>query len=309
MAEETARRHDTEILGAHPDDRDSMPGASPAVAPGLELREIAGVPFLSDEALNARSGILIAFSMRIGGVSASPYDSLNLAAHVGDDPIAVDENRQRFTNALGIGSLRDRLVASEQVHGTHVVTVGERDAGRGAFAAWDDSSGSPGGAPVPATDALITLAPDVPLLMLYADCVPVVLVCERPRAIAVVHAGWRGALASLPGKAAIELAHTAGAETAALTAYIGPHVGACCYEVDETLLSRFVNTFGTIAAVDGRLDLSSAVVESLVGAGLRREAILDAGTCTLDHAEEYFSYRASRVTGRHGALAVLTKVG
>lgn len=287
----------------------------PRVRLALETHASKGVRYLTDPALFARAGIRVAFSSRTGGVSAPPYDSLNLAGHVGDDAEAVDENRLRFLGALGLSGLRERLVTAEQVHGEAVAVVDDADAGRGAFAALAPDApappapAAPARPPVPATDALITATPDLPLLMLFADCVPVVLVSEAPRAVAVVHAGWRGALASLPGTAATALAGHAGVAPSEITAHIGPHIGACCYEVDATLLSRFANTFDTIAAVDGRLDLAAAVTESLMRAGVREEAIVSAGACTLDHAEEYFSYRASATTGRHGALAVITKVG
>ena len=156
----------------------------------------------------------------------------------------------------------------------------------------------------------MTLVPGLPLLLLYADCVPVVLVCERPRpAVAVVHAGWRGTLASLPGKAATALARHTGCDIAEIAAYIGPHIGTCCYEVDATLLSHFANEFDTIAAVDGHLDLDACVSASLVSVGVRPECVARVNECTMDHVDRYFSYRASGVTGRHGALAVITKVG
>jgi YfiH family protein len=259
----------------------------------------AGVAVLTDSRLRSESGITVAFTERSGGVSAEPFDSLNLAAHVGDVPEAVDENRSRALAALGIGEQFERLTTAEQVHGDRVFRVAEADAGAGARA----GSGPP---PVPGTDALLTLEQNLPLLMCYADCVPLVLVATEPkRGIAVVHAGWRGALAGLAGTAAVALAQATGAAPDALLGYIGPHIGSCCYNVDEGRISQFRNSFDTIAAVGEGLDLAAAVRESLENAGLRSSAIVDAGQCTSDHTQRFFSYRVSEVTGRHGAIAAI----
>lgn len=255
----------------------------------------------TDPALHERNGIRIAFTERTGGVSRPPYDSLNLAGHVGDEPAAVEENRERLLGGLGISHLRDRLVTAGQVHGDRIEVVDTAQAGAGAHV----FTGQP---PFADTDALVTLAPDLPLLMLYADCVPVILVSEHPRAaVGIVHAGWRGALASLPGTAAVRLAAAAGCSPPDLAAYVGPHIGSCCYEVDKQLLSRFRDTFGTVVAADRHLDLNTAVVASLASVGVVDERIARVPECTLEHTDRFFSYRASPVTGRHGALAVITQ--
>ncbi|MBE0416595.1 MAG: laccase domain-containing protein [Coriobacteriia bacterium] len=248
----------------------------------------------------AESGVIVAFSERGGGVSQTPFDSLDLAAHVGDDPDAVDANRTLLLEAIGIPELRRNLVTAEQVHGERITVVTRGDAGAGAF--------TRGALPISATDALLTDTVGLPLLMLYADCVPVVLVALRPRyAVCVAHAGWRGALNQLPGAAARTLAAHVGCEPSDLRVYVGPHIGCCCYEVGEGILSQFCNTFDTIGAVDGQLDLTAAVRESLTRSGVPRGRIAEVGLCTRDHTDRFFSYRAALVTGRHGALAVITE--
>ena len=269
-------------------------------SPELTRLRVDAISVLTDIGLRDRCGIVVGFSERFGGVSLAPWASLNLAGHVGDAPVDVDENRSRLLDALGLISMRDRLVTAQQVHGEAMQIVTDAEAGHGAFVA-------KGQDPIPASDVMLTLMPEIPLLMLYADCVPIVLVCEAPRAVAVVHAGWRGALASLPGKAATELALRCGVEASSLLAYVGPHIHECCYEVDSTLLSQFVSKFGNICAVDTRLDLGVVVARSLLSAGLLPEAMTGCDVCTFDHAERFFSYRASTVTGRHGALAAITK--
>ncbi len=269
-------------------------------APSLTCVHREGLSFLTDQALEREHGILIAFTQRGGGCSRAPYGSLNLAAHVGDDPVAVDENRARLMQSLDIEGLRSRLTTCEQVHGRTIRFVSGATAGLGAFARHD------GPPPVPGTDALVTVETLTPIMLLYADCVPVVLVATGPRrGAAVVHAGWRGALASLAGKAALKLASEAGCETRDLIAYVGPHIGPCHYEVDAERLSQFIEAFGTIAAAQGRLDLGAVVSESLSEVGVPLENVVRAGVCTAERTDEFYSYRAEGVTGRHCALAVI----
>lgn len=241
-------------------------------------------------------GVGVAFSERIGGVSEGPYRSLNLASHVGDDPAHVDENRRRLLEAIGIGTLADRMTTAEQVHGTAIAEVDLRIAGSGASAA----GGKP---PVASTDALWTRQLGVPLLLLYADCVPVVLVRPSIPAVAVVHAGWRGAAAGIPGMAARVLAELEGPPD--LLAFVGPHVGECCYEIGPECVSHFDNSFVTITPALPRLDLGAAVAADLERSGVPRGNQCHLGICTAHSTDRFYSYRVDGLTGRHGALAVI----
>ncbi|MDO8963297.1 MAG: polyphenol oxidase family protein [Coriobacteriia bacterium] len=264
----------------------------------------AGVSLLTDAVLRETTGIVVAFTERTGGRSTGPFASLNLASHVGDDHTSVDENRARLLESLGMERLRDRLTVPEQVHGLTVRAVTGATAGMGAFARTDAPP------PVPATDALYTLEPETPLMMCFADCVPVILVATTPvRAVSVVHAGWRGALGRLPGAAAVRLSNAAGCEPADLIAYIGPHIGACHYEVGETLLSQFANAFGSIAVAQGRLDLSAVVSKSLDEVGVPHSSVVHAGVCTAERTDAFYSYRTEGLTGRHGAIACILGAG
>ena len=271
----------------------------PLPAPRLATVSLDGISVWTDTQLAWETGVIIAFSERGGGVSQAPYTGLNLASHVGDEPDAVDANRAHLLAALGIAQLRDSLTVPEQVHGDEIVLIDAPRVGSGAFAV----AGRP---PVPATDALVTALEAVPLMLCFADCVPVILVAPGP-IIAVVHAGWRGALASLPGATALAVARMAGCSSTELRAYIGPHIRACHYEVDATTMSHFVNTFGTLArAASGGLNLEAAVTTSLTDAGVATCSIACLGTCTAEATDRFFSYRAEQgLTGRHAALACI----
>jgi YfiH family protein len=264
----------------------------------LSVRSEGGVGFLTDTELRRDHGIVVAFSKRGGGRSRAPYESLNLAAHVGDEPGTVDANRSALMSALGLGRLRDRLTMCEQVHGTSVRAVSGASIGMGAFAR---EGGPP---PIPATDALLTTEESAPLLLCFADCVPVVLVAPgTERGVAVVHAGWRGALHGIVAEAVTRLAAATGARTSEMLAYVGPHIGACHYEVGPDLLARFVDAFGAVVDVDGRLDLGAAVSRGLTEAGVPSASVSWADACTFESTGSFFSHRAEGVTGRHGALA------
>jgi YfiH family protein len=272
------------------------------VISALSLRTSNGadpVRVWTDHALARDSGVVVGFSERVGGVSDAPFASLNLATHVGDDPDSVDENRRLLLGTLGLAELSGRLTTAEQVHGDRIEQVNLATAGAGAFA----TSGSP---PIRATDALITSEQGVPLMLCFADCVPVVLVAPGP-SVSVVHAGWRGALGSLPGKAATELARVASCRAEEITAYIGPHIRACHYEVDYETMSQFVNTFGTFArAESGGLDLDAVVSASLDRAGVAPCSIVRLGSCTAETTDRFFSFRAEDGrTGRHAAVACI----
>jgi polyphenol oxidase len=267
--------------------------------PQLSRLSRGALAWWEDPALRADAGVVVAFTERSGGCSGEPFQSLNLAGHVGDAPESVDENRTRLLDALGVGGSRDLLTMAEQVHSDAIAVVDATDAGAGAWA----TRGRP---PVPTTDALVTGVAGLPLALCFADCVPIALVAPGPF-VSVVHAGWRGALASLPGISALRLCSEANCDPGDVVAYIGPHINACHYEVSPEIMSQFVYTFGTFArAFSGGLDLDAVVSASLDRAGVAPCNIARLGVCTAEATDRFFSYRAEGgLTGRHGALVCI----
>lgn len=263
----------------------------------LVRQRIGGVALLTDDTVPG--GVTFAFTERAGGVSAEPYASLNLGDRCGDDPAAVAENRRRALAALGAEGLAARLVNPRQVHGDHVVVVRAGDAASVAAAQAEAAAGA---------DAVVCTAPDVPVLLCFADCVPVVLVA--PGGFAVAHSGWRGTIARITEKVARVLCAEVGCESRDLLAYVGPHVGAADYEVSEELAARFAAEFGPQVVRGRNLDLAAALAGSLerAGVGAGSAAFCDASTASA--TDRFFSYRAEAgKTGRHGALAVMRGAG
>ncbi len=255
-----------------------------------------GVAIHTVPSLFASSGIGVAFSERMGGFSEPPFASLDLAGHVGDAAASVDRNRLRLLESIGIATLFDRLTCAEQVHGTAMAEVTGANAGAGARV----SGGLP---PVAGADALWTRERGVPLMLMFADCVPVVIARPSIPAVAVVHAGWRGAAAGIVGQAASVLGALPGADD--LTAFVGPHIGPCCYEVGPDSVSHFDDRFVTITAASPHLDLGAVVAEDLKRSGVPEGRQWHLGICTAHNTDRFYSHRAEGQTGRHGALTVI----
>ncbi len=248
-------------------------------------RERDGVSWLAWEA----HGVRAAFPARTGGVSAAPFDSLNLGFSVDDRREAVLENRRRLCAVVGVPL--HRLVVPGQVHGTAMRWVGETEAGRGA----DDSTSVIAG-----HDGLLTAAAGLGLVISYADCVPIVIVAdgEEGPAFATVHAGWRGMIAGIGGLAAARLARG----RRLLGAAVGPSIGPCCFTVGDDLRRRFEARFPGSAGAR-TVDLWHAARLDLEQAGVPADAVDVAGLCTSSDAR-FFSHRRDQgATGRHLAVA------
>jgi polyphenol oxidase len=237
--------------------------------PVLTARTVGGVGTLVDE--QARSdGLLVGFTNRLGGVSHAPFDSLNLAAGVGDEPAAVAENRRRAAAAMGFNA--GLLTLAKQVHGTSLVEV------------------RPGGARfLGNADGLVVRQPGAVLGILTADCAPVVVAGRR--GIALLHAGWRGLSAGIIewGVRAVE---------PATAAWVGPSVRECCYEVGADVIEAF-RSRGLPVTGRHRVDPGLAASFELHRLGVARIAA-SVGCTSCDSS--YFSYRRDGVTGRHGAF-------
>ena len=250
----------------------------------------AEISVFTDEALYEACGTRIAFSTRRGGLSHGAYGQLNLGLEYGDDRATVEENRRILCDALGAGYAFDLLVSPRQVHGCAFIEVGDNKTARSSAKK--------------EADGVICTTPNIPALLISADCVLVTLVAPTGN-FALIHSGWRGSIASIAGVGLEHLVKATDCLASEINCYIGPHIEACCYEVDSELLKGFVSEYGSACdAGDSHLDLASAVTCSLVRAGADRKRIAKTGYCTSCHNDMFFSYRAQGGTcGRHGAFA------
>lgn len=262
-----------------------------------------GVDFLEATAFNKSGLVQHGFSTRVGGVSQGAYASLNLATHVADCLTAVQENRRRFSNVLGIDPTA--WVTAQQVHGDQVHIATERDLGRGAT----DYESS-----ITCRDALITNIPGVPLATFYADCVPIFILDPVTPAIGLAHAGWKGTVAKIPQKTIQAMQQAFGTLPENCLVAIAPSVGPCCYEVDDNVMLQVRAAFpnwselATVGQGAGKwlLNLWAANQQQLLACGVRSEHISIAECCTSCDTKQFFSYRAENgLTGRMGALLML----
>ena len=168
------------------------------------------------------AGFVNACSCRLHGESDVVEGTLNLALHVGDDVEKVLRNRKAFAEAIGVDA--NRFTTCQQVHVSKVVQVTKELVGSGA----KDFTNT-----IADTDALITNLSDVPLMLFYADCVPVLLADLETGAIGLAHAGWRGTVANIGAKTLAAMGEAFGTKPENVLAAIGPSIGACCYEVDD----------------------------------------------------------------------------
>lgn len=240
--------------------------------------------------LLSQHGLVHGFSTRLGGVSAPPFDALNLGESVGDAVEAVQENRKRFAHSVGFST--NRLCEVQQVHGTTVLTVSASD--------------EPQVVRLREADALTTADGERALGIRTADCVPLLLAHPASGTVGAVHAGWRGAVAGIVSKAIVAMA----VAPSELIAAIGPHVRVEAFEISEEVAESFVAAAGGHSVIDRQRekphgDLSALVIHQLRTAGLPASHIDDVGGCTHSERGRFFSHRRDHGrTGRHLSVIV-----
>jgi len=219
----------------------------------------------------------VAFSTRLGGVSAGSFESLNLGRRTRDEPENVDENRRRLFASVGVET--ERLALNRQVHSGAVnrAEAGERT--RKGDGLWTDE-------------------PGVPMLAFSADCLPIALARMNGKpGLALLHAGRLGLLDGIvqAGVAALR---------GPLAAIVGPGIGPCCYEVGEDILAAYRARFGPDVLQGRNLDLWTAAERVLRETGVDAVERLD--VCTACNADRFFSHRRDgQLTGRQGVIGYL----
>jgi polyphenol oxidase len=224
------------------------------------------------------------FTDREGGVSAGEFASLNLGGHVGDDPEAVESNRSRVAEAMGV--TRDHLLFLQQCHGNDVVVVD---------GPWDASG-------APRADGVVTATPGLALAALVADCTPVLLADPAAGVVAAVHAGRPGMTSRIVDTAVARMRALGAREIGAV---VGPSVCGRCYEVPAELRDAAAAVSPESAAVSwtgtGAVDVASGVVAQLHANGV---AVQWVAGCAREDGR-LFSYRRDGRTGRFAGVVVL----
>jgi len=244
-----------------------------------------------------------AFSTRYGGASKNAYTSLNLSLNVGDINEVVLDNRSRFFYPFNINY--KKAVCVEQVHEDKIAVISKADSGKGALSFNHCILGK---------DSMITNIPNIPLLMFYADCVPVMLLDPVKKAIGLVHAGRKGTFLNISTKTLLKMKEVYGTNPADCLAAIFPAIGPCCYQfknpevIKNWLANKYIKQkivqIGKNHSV--KIDLKKANLLQLKETGIQRKNIFMNVNCTEDHSEIYFSHhRDHGKTGRMAALLML----
>lgn len=242
------------------------------------------VDIIRAESISA-AGFAHGFSLRTGGVSAAPFDSLNLGRALGDDADAVEENHRRFGEAVGYG----RVYEVSQVHGARVRDVSPTEDPRRVRAE--------------EADAVMTRGA-LAVGIRVADCAPLLIADPVSGDVAAVHAGWRGTEAGVVAAAIAALGHP----PERLLVALGPHIRVAHFEVGEDVAARLQALAPEADVVDRSFAKPHVDLAGVLRAQLRRlgvKHIEDVGGCTHADAARFFSYRRDGAgSGRHLAAIV-----
>ena len=269
--------------------------------------------YLLFEHLSAFPELVHASFTRRGGYSQAPFAGLNASFTTGDDPATVRRNKETIVGTLGLP-----LVGAKPIHGNGVVCI-ERDMiGEETYhdgGAWQAALQAVV-RQIPA-DAMLTDVPGFALCWAFGDCAPILLYDPTHRAVAMIHAGWRGTAQAVALRAVEAMTRRYSTRPADLFAGIGPTIGDCCYEVNEEVRARFAaNPFAeqTAVFVEGAtrgpsqarwmLDIGESNQRQLVAAGVSPERIERSGYCTGCRTDMFYSNRREPYPSGRFAVAI-----
>lgn len=247
--------------------------------------DTASLGFRRPQQLARFPALLVAESTRQGGLSTFPYTSMNLGLYSKDQPTVIQENRDLFFKRLGISE--GQVAGLHQVHGTEVLLAEKAGQYKGF-------------------DALITQQVGLYLSATVADCTPILIFDPKQRAVAAIHAGWRGTVAQIVVKTLEAMQHNFGTVAADCYAYVGTCIDECSFEVDADVADHFTDPFKRWDEEKQKffVDLKASNVALLKAQGVPSSQIEISPYSTVLHNEAYFSYRKEKgMTGR--MLAVI----
>jgi YfiH family protein len=261
------------------------------------------IPIIYFPGLSQYSEILHFITTRHGGYSEKPFQSFNLASHVGDREENVLKNREHLASSLGITT--ENFFFVRQEHGNRIFRVKDENIFQNSNNLIDT---------IPVSDALITNFKEICLLVFVADCVPVLLFDCRKKVIGLVHAGWKGTISLISQKTVKLMQSHYGCRVQDIFCAIGPSIGPCCYEVGSEVTDKIKRCFPEgLRLIHSRensnknfFDLWRANKIQLLSCGILVEHIETASICTSCHSDLFFSSRKeNKHTGRFAAGIML----
>jgi len=264
----------------------------------MEMKKAGKVHFLEPGIFTATGVAIQGFTTRHEGVSRQPYNSLNLGANTFDSPHNVQGNKSIMTRAFGTRA--ERLVTVNQVHGVDLLVIDTPNPDFSHFLKLE-------------CDGLVTNQPGVMIGVCIADCVPLLLLDPRRKVVAALHAGWKGTAGDIARKGVETLIGLFGSKPADILAAVGPAIGNCCYEVDNSVWEAFDKNGVDLdcferKTVPGKwsLDLAAANYRQLLAAGVTKTNIATTPMCVSCEHELFFSHRRDKgETGRQMGFIML----
>ncbi len=208
------------------------------------------------------------------GISEKKDGAMNLRLPILDERCA--QNRKDYFSLNNIST--DNIVLSGLVHGTKVLVVDEKDMGKVMLE----------------TDGLITNKKNIFLTVTNADCIPIYFFDETKEVVGISHAGWRGVVKNISKALVEKMVSNFGTKPSDISAYVGPHLQKCHFEVKEDVLSQFNEKFVIRNSGITTVDLLSMIKEQLLETGITSQNITSSNECTYCEKEKYFSYRRDR---------------
>lgn len=234
------------------------------------------------------TNLVAAQSTRLGGVSKTPYDSLNLGSNTADETNVIEQNKILFTTALGFTP--NQVVRSKQVHGSEILIASSA----GYYSGYD---------------AIVTDVQDLLLAVSTADCTPILLYDPVSQIIAAIHAGWKGTKDNLVSKTMVMMSENFGTKHENTIAYIGPCIAECSFEVDADVAQYFDGLYSRFDSSKGKyfIDLKKHNKNQLLHLGVLEKNIEISHFDTYQQTDLFFSHRKENgVTGRMWTAIGLT---
>jgi polyphenol oxidase len=248
---------------------------------------VDGIPYFEFPNLAGITGLRHGVFTRRGGCSEGPYQSLNVALSVTDNPEDVGKNRAAIEKVMG----NRRIIFIQQVHGSRVVVFSQTE--RGGY-----DAGLRG---MEEGDAVISNIPGMRLAVQTADCQAILLYDPVRRVVGNVHSGWRGSIQNIIGQTVAMMRETFRTRASDLLAGIGPSLGLCCAEFIHYRreIPKFLWHYGI---GNNHFDFWAMSRDQLQLAGVPEENIAVSNFCTRCRTDLFFSYRAEKTTGRFAAV-------
>lgn len=264
----------------------------------FKLNRKNGVSYYTITSFEETGLVKHGFSTRYGGVSSDCYSSMNLRFSCEDKRENVLKNYEIIASTLGMDY--EKLVLSKQVHEDIIHDVTDADMGNGIITENKFKS----------ADALITDKKGIPMVTLYADCVPLFFLDKKRGVIAMAHSGWKGTVKRIGQKTIEKMKRDYGSRVEDILTAIGPCIQECHFEVGDDVAEIFIHEFGSDTAVkyDDRyhVNMPKAIEKQFLKSGISPQNIDNSGICTYCNSDLLFSHR--KTNGRRGNLGAFIEL-